>query len=207
MTLVLRRMQVVDIPAVGEIDQLSFNPPWAARSYAFEITESTYSHMCVLEVVQGDEDAEKGSFLRRLRRGFSAPNELNGHIVGYGGLWSIAGEGHISTIATHPDYRGRGWGEILLVGMLEKAIVLNSDYIVLEVRVSNTVAQNLYKKYDFEIQGVKPRYYAKDGEDAYDMRVPLADNLTYIAKIHARFQEIIAQYGLQDLYTPLEEER
>jgi hypothetical protein len=48
MTLALRYMRMSDIPQVVMIDQLSFDPPWSARSYSFEVSESNYSHMLVL---------------------------------------------------------------------------------------------------------------------------------------------------------------
>lgn len=44
----------------------------------------------------------------------------------YGGMWYIAGEAHISTIAVHPKGRGHGWGEILLAGMVRRGIVLEA---------------------------------------------------------------------------------
>src|SRR5690606_20053697 len=115
-----------------------------------------------------------------------------GLVVGYGGLWYIAGEGHISTIATHPDHRGLGYGEILLAAMIQRAITLQAEYIVLEVRVTNTIAQNLYRKYEFEIFGTKPNYYRLDNEDAYDMRLDLTDK-AMIARFKRRFAAIRAQ--------------
>ena len=82
-----------------------------------------------------------------------------GDILGYGGLWKIEGEAHISTIAIHPANRGLGYGEILLAGMFGKALQLNAEFIVLEVRVSNSVAQALYKKYGFNRVARKKNYY------------------------------------------------
>ena len=55
--------------------------------------------------------------------------------------------------------------------MIQQAIRLNAQYVVLEVRVSNTVAQNLYHKYGFKIMATKRGYYQNNKEDAYDMRL------------------------------------
>jgi [ribosomal protein S18]-alanine N-acetyltransferase len=169
MPLTLRYMRLADVPQVVAIDQVSFRPPWSARSYAYEITESTYSHMVVLEDSEGEQPL---SLWQRL---LGTPRDVPRRILGYGGLWNISDEAHISTIASHPAYRGRGLGEIALAGMVVKAIFMRASYIILEVRVSNVAAQNLYKKYAFDVFELKKGYYHSDGEDAYDMRLDLVD--------------------------------
>ncbi|HLU11687.1 MAG TPA: ribosomal protein S18-alanine N-acetyltransferase [Oceanobacillus sp.] len=199
MTLTLRYMRLPDIPAVVAIDRVSFDPAWSARSYSYEVGESTYSHMLVLE--QTEEEKPKQGW-RRLVPNLSANGgDSEGTIVGYGGLWHIMDESHISTIATHPDFRGRGWGEILLAAMIRRSITLKAAYIVLEVRVSNSVAQNLYRKYQFETIAVKKRYYHNNGEDAYDMRLNLENNSEYLGWFENRYQELVTQYQFTDLYS------
>ena len=66
-------------------------------------------------------------------------------------------------------YQRRGIGELLLIACVELAILRNADVVTLEVRVSNTLAQNLYKKYGFEIVGTRKKYYTDDHEDAFIM--------------------------------------
>jgi ribosomal-protein-alanine N-acetyltransferase len=92
-------------------------------------------------------------------------------IVGYGGCWLIAGEAHISTIAVHPDFRGQGLGELLLVGMLQRGIYLGGEYSVLEVRASNNIAQSLYRKYEYKMVGRRKAYYRDNSEDALLMEI------------------------------------
>jgi ribosomal-protein-alanine N-acetyltransferase len=121
-------------------------------------------------------------------------------VLGYGGLWNIVDEAHISTIATHPDYRGRGWGEVLLAAMIRKSMLLQAAYIVLEVRVSNKAAQNLYHKYEFIISGVKTRYYQNNGEDAFDMRLDLLRD-GYQAMFEQRYADLLARHEFVDQYT------
>lgn len=199
MSLTLRYMRLPDIPAVVAIDRVSFDPAWSARSYGYEVGESTYSHMLVLE--QSDAEKPKQGW-RRLVSSLSANGrESEATIVGYGGLWHIMDESHISTIATHPDFRGRGWGEVLLAAMIRRSIALKAAYIVLEVRVSNTVAQNLYRKYQFETLTVKKRYYHNNGEDAYDMRLNLDANREYALWFENRYQELASKYQFTDLYS------
>ncbi|MFO7322930.1 MAG: ribosomal protein S18-alanine N-acetyltransferase [Chloroflexota bacterium] len=197
MSLILRYMTMGDVPQVITIDRLSFDPPWSARSYAYEVSESTYSHMVVLEQTV---EVAPATGLRRLVKNLSGAQQAERQIVAYGGLWHIADEAHISTIATHPAERGRGYGEIVLAGMVRRALTLNAAYVVLEVRVSNTAAQNLYRKHDFQITDVKPRYYHNNGEDAYDMRLMLTDPVMK-QRIEERYASLRAQHRFIDQYT------
>jgi len=93
-------------------------------------------------------------------------------VIGYVGFRFEQAEAHISTIAVHPDWRGRGLGELLLLTAIEKALDLNMHVISLEVRPSNLLAQRLYRKYAFRFTGTQPGYY-RDGENARLMAVDL----------------------------------
>lgn len=196
MSLILRYMRLPDIPEVTVIDQLSFDPSWSARSYQFEVSESNYSYMVVLAQ---SEDKPKAGW-RRIVPALNGAHDGDQRIGGYGGLWNIMGEAHISTIATHPDYRRRGWGEILLAGMIRRGIRLNADYVVLEVRVSNIPAQTLYQKYGFKTVTTKPKYYHSNNEDAYEMRLSL-ENRYYRAHFEERFARLLAQHDVIDQFT------
>jgi [ribosomal protein S18]-alanine N-acetyltransferase len=195
-SLVLRYMRLSDIDDIVAIDRMAFDLPWSDRSYRYEITESTYSHMVTLEY--GDNRRPNG-WWRRLwgRNHQNSPRPI---VAGYGGLWRIMEEAHISTIATHPNWRGRGWGEVLLAGMIRRSMMLGARYVVLEVRVSNTIAQNLYQKYEFQAVALKPQYYRNNNEDAYDMRLNLEDTAMR-ARFDQRFAELQARHGFADLYT------
>ncbi|KXK14340.1 MAG: ribosomal-protein-alanine acetyltransferase [Chloroflexi bacterium OLB15] len=201
MSLTLRYMRNADIPEVMAIEQVSFNPPWTARSYSYEINESTYSHMVALEHSNG-QSAPAG--WKKLLGAIAAQPPANTKIVGYGGLWFISGEGHISTIASHPDMRGHGYGELVFAAMLHRSITLDADYMILEVRVSNVVAQNLYKKYGFRVEGVKPKYYQSNNEDAYDMRLQIRGVRDFVPRFNERYAELLDRHGVIDLYSTAE---
>ncbi len=195
--LTLRYMTPADIAQVVMIDNQSFDPPWSARSYSYEISESSYSHMAVLE---RKSKTPSVNGWRRIFRGLNGQSEGQSQVVAYGGLWNIVDEGHISTIASHPAWRGYSFGEILLAGMVRRAITLGSAYIVLEVRVTNGVAQNLYTKYEFQTTGTKARYYRNNNEDAYEMRLDLHDP-ALIARFQQRYEAIKLRQGFADLYS------
>ncbi|RMG87308.1 MAG: ribosomal-protein-alanine N-acetyltransferase [Chloroflexi bacterium] len=198
MTLTLRYMRLDDVPEVAKIDRQSFSMPWSEQSYRYEVGEAPYSYMVVLEESRTNSTGGLRGIFNRIQG--TSPIQVQRQIVGYGGLWNIADEAHISTIATHPKYRGHGYGALLLAAMVQKSIALHAAYVVLEVRMSNTIAQNLYLKYGFRKVMIKPGYYHDNGEDAYDMRLDLEDEAA-VRHFKARYAEISHRFDLIDDYT------
>lgn len=88
------------------------------------------------------------------------------NVVGYGGMWIIIDEGHITNIAVHPHYRGKGIGDLLLNSMINNCSEKKVKAMTLEVRSSNIAAQNLYTKHGFIPEGRRKKYYEDNGEDA-----------------------------------------
>lgn len=195
----MRHMRLEDIPQVVQIDQVSFPTPWSARTYEFELINRDTSHLVVLEVVNQATPLPTGwrTVLQRLR---GAKPDVASTIVGYGGCWLIAGEAHISTIAVHPDYRGRGLGELLLAGMLQRSVNLKGDYSVLEVRVSNLAAQALYRKYGYITVGRRRGYYRDNAEDAFLMEVRPLDE-TYQHGLNERLKLLRERVQYVDHFT------
>jgi ribosomal-protein-alanine N-acetyltransferase len=77
---------------------------------------------------------------------------------------------------------------------------LNANVVTLEVRASNRIAQELYKKHGFQATGRRPRYYSSDGEDATIMStdnitsMPFQASLQQLKKAHAQeHPEILTQ--------------
>lgn len=160
----LRPMVVADIPAVLAIDRLSFPTPTPEQVFINELTDNNLAHY---QVLTRDEEAGET-------------------VVGFAGFWLIAGEIHISTIAVAPEERRRGRGEWLLLNLLLLACELEPLLVTLEVRRSNTTAQNLYRKYRFAEVGLRRRYYSDTGEDALLMTVDLAAEPGYCAWLVAQ---------------------
>ena len=78
-------------------------------------------------------------------------------------------EGHITNVAVHSDYRGKKIGDELVKSLVNLCKENNIVSMTLEVRVSNVVAQNLYKKYGFKLSGIRKEYYSDNKEDAMIM--------------------------------------
>lgn len=194
---ILRYMQIEDIPQVVALDRIAFPMPWSTRTYEFEISNRDTSHMVVVEVTNSAAQPAQGwrGWVQRLLK-----RSTPGIIVGYGGCWLIAGEAHISTIATHPHYRGQGLGELLLVGMLQRAIELGGEYSVLEVRESNLTAQRLYEKYEYQVEGRRKGYYRDDGEDALLMAIRPLDT-AYAQRLAQRVATLRRRVDFVDQFT------
>ena len=92
-----------------------------------------------------------------------------GEVVGFVGVWIIAGEGDITNIAVSSKYRKLGIASNLLIKLFDVCKTFNCEDITLEVRASNIPAQNLYKKFDFKEEGLRKGYYSDNGEDAIIM--------------------------------------
>lgn len=90
-------------------------------------------------------------------------------VVGYGGMWLILDEGHITNIAVHPDYRGIGIGNEIVKALIRICIAENINALTLEVRKSNLAAIKLYSKFGFVAEGIRKAYYADNHEDAIIM--------------------------------------
>ena len=125
------------------VERLSFKIPWSRES--------------ILEEINGNKYA----------RYFSA--RVGSRIIGYAGMWSVFGEGHITNVAVHPEFRGSGIGSLLMEKLIEIAGSEDITDMTLEVRKSNLTAQRLYKKFGFVEYGFRKAYYADNGEDALIM--------------------------------------
>lgn len=97
-------------------------------------------------------------------------------LIGFSVIYNTKFSTDLLTIGVDPDYQGKKLGSLLLHKTLEKALEIEDLECFLEVRVSNIVAQNLYKKYGFVEVGLRKEYYNpigdEKGEDAYTMHLP-----------------------------------
>jgi len=146
MEYLLRAMTMEDIPQVVNIEKKSFPTPWSAYAFACELCDNQFANYLV--VISSTDPTT---------------------VLGYGGMWFICDEAHITNIAINPSMRGNGLGEMLMEGMVLHAKSKNIIRMTLEVRVSNNSAQKLYKKMKFVSAGIRPGYYVDTNEDALIM--------------------------------------
>jgi len=200
-------MDIQHIPAISAIERESFPSVWPPSAYRREIERNQMAHYIIAKrspaagpprrqrrfpITGVDADESNGILdrLARMIRGqarhFSQEEaeELES-VVGYTGMWLMVEEAHITTIAVDPAYRSEGIGELLLLALLEQAEDLGAGEATLECRISNSIAQRLYRKYTFRDAGIRKRYYSDDGEDALIMTSePLVSSV---------FQQALAQ--------------
>ncbi len=178
---VIDEMTIDDIDEVSRVEQRCFATPWPASAYRRELRYPSQNFYIVLRddpdgpkalstaprsVGTNGEDAGRIPFLTFLRK---PGGRERCPILGFGGMWVLLDEAHITTIGVEPDEQGKGLGEYLFVALLDEAIQRRATWVTLEVRVSNQAAQALYRKYGFTVQGRRPSYYSDNHEDAFIM--------------------------------------
>lgn len=172
-------MQQEDVAEVSQVERRCFTNPWPSSAYRRELRNPDHNYYIVARwrdprgpAPPPAEERSRSplpllSFVRR-----PEPVATKAPILGFGGMWIMLDEAHITTVGVVPEQRGRSLGEYLFVALIEEAQRRRARWVTLEVRVSNTVAQALYEKYGFTQQGVRKRYYSDNGEDAYIMWSP-----------------------------------
>jgi ribosomal-protein-alanine N-acetyltransferase len=156
----IEAMRLEDLDEVQRIEQASFSTPWPSNAYQSELQTNRLASYLVARI--------------------------DDRVVGYGGMWLMVDEAHITTFAVHPAWRRQRIGERLLLAFLDLARDRHAREATLEVRLSNLAARRLYEKYGFRPVGLRPRYYSDNNEDALIMTTePLADT-----RLRARIERL-----------------
>jgi [ribosomal protein S18]-alanine N-acetyltransferase len=136
----IRRLTYADLPQVVAIERRAFTTPWSLAMFVLELSKP--SGVCLAAVVE---------------------TELAGYVVcsRYDTVW------HVMNVAVDPDRRRRGIATALIAALLER--IGDDAQVTLEVRRSNAGALALYERFGFRSAGLRPRYYADNGEDAVIM--------------------------------------
>ncbi len=143
MEYVFRSMLLEDIEQICDIEKEAFPTPWSAEAFYNELMNNQFAYYLILE--------------------------KDGQIIGYGGMWTIMDEAHITNIAIRKPYQGKKLGMKLLGRLQEAAYEIGIRRMTLEVRISNKIAQALYEKMGFYSVGTRKAYYTDNNEDALIM--------------------------------------
>lgn len=130
------------IEGIINISLLSFPTTWSKESYEKEVSNQFARYVVAVK---------------------------DNTVVGYGGMWIIVDEAHITNIAVHPEYRGKGIGSMIVDALIDIARMDGVIAMTLEVRRSNLPAQGLYSKFGFVTEGIRKGYYEDNKEDALIM--------------------------------------
>jgi ribosomal-protein-alanine N-acetyltransferase len=140
--IIFEDMKPGDLPAVIEIEKVSFTTPWSETSFFNELKNP---------------------------RSFQKVAKKGGKVVGYiCGGW-IIDEGHILDVAVDPKYRSLGIASALVSLAIERLREEGCRFVFLEVRDSNEPAKKMYAKFGFEFLGTRKNYYLSPSEDAVIM--------------------------------------
>ena len=147
----VRRARPTDLPEVMAIERECFVEPWDEEVFV-QTLEWTPFHFFV---------ALAGGILR-------------GFVVGCMETTGSATYGHVSNLGVTSAYRGRGLGRVLVARLEQQFIIDGAEGMLLEVRVSNTPAQDFYRRLGYEEAFLLSGYYS-NGEDALVMmkEIPL----------------------------------
>ena len=207
----IRPMTLEDIPQVADIEREAFPTMWPPTPLKKELNNKLARYLVASSPI-AETDGESGeeqpvssletpkAFLQRLFSGVKslvaqpeqvATGDWNEFVVGYVGVWFMADEAHITSIAVREEFRGRGLGELLMLGTMEMAMARRAQRVTLEARVSNFPAHALYEKYGFTKEGIRRRYYADNHEDAVIMTVERIRSPEY----QQLFQELVDSFS------------
>ncbi|NNC81390.1 MAG: ribosomal protein S18-alanine N-acetyltransferase, partial [Acidimicrobiales bacterium] len=135
----LRLATAHDVHAIMAVDRAVYPTPWSEGMTRDQVSGPARAHVVI---------------------------EADGLVVAHAGLLFMADEGHISTIAVHPNMQRRGLASALLLALLRAAMTAGCRAVTLEVRSGNDAAMALYRRFGLAPAGVRRGYYADTGEDA-----------------------------------------
>ena len=138
---VVRKMITSDLNEIEKIENACFKHPYTRKDLEYELLENPITHLYTAIV--------------------------DNEIVGFIDFQITFNSSSIAQIAVKESFRRKGIANLLL-GQMLKDLESQEDqveFITLEVRKSNEVAQKFYKKHKFELITTKKAYY-DDGEEA-----------------------------------------
>jgi ribosomal-protein-alanine N-acetyltransferase len=155
LTVVVQPMRRRHVRSVLRIEQQVYPRPWSSSLFLSELA------------------------LRSTRAYYVA--RVGRELVGYAGLMMTLDEAHVTTIAVDPRRHRSKIGTRLLLVLAREAIARGATALTLEVRMSNTAAQDMYRRFGFGPVGVRKNYYQEVNEDALVMWAHEVDQPAYVA--------------------------
>ncbi len=137
----IRPMLASDIETVAKLQRESFSKieTWSPQSYVTELSNKSAAYRVAVH---------------------------NERVVGFGGIWTVMDEVHVTILGVALAYRGNRIGDLLLSELLVTSWDMGATRATLEVRETNEAAQKLYAKYGFVHVAIRKAYYSDNGENA-----------------------------------------
>ncbi len=144
-------MQPDDLDEVMVIERAAFRHPWSPELFRRELEHDWSTILVAVEPLT------------------SASGKGSERIIAFLIFWLVHDEVHILNVAVLPEHRRKGIARLLMLETEKRAYAASAALMTLEVRRSNTAALDLYREFDYRAVGIRPNYYADEGEDAIVM--------------------------------------
>lgn len=141
-TLRFETLSELHIPQILPIEAVANSAPWSEQAFRNELGERS------------------GTFLVAI---------VDGSVVGYGGIWMVIDEAHVTTVAVAESHQRQGIGRRLMIELLHRAKAAGMTCSTLEVRAGNEGAIRLYEQLGYVIAARRKGYYPDNREDAIVM--------------------------------------
>jgi [ribosomal protein S18]-alanine N-acetyltransferase len=157
-TLTTETMRRRHLRKVLEIEEQLYPRPWTHHTFVSELSQMRAGNRYYLVAYVGDT------------------------MVGYAGLMFSADDAHVTNIAVDLAWQGRGVATEMMLDLVLLAHDRGCVAMTLEVRHTNVVAQNLYRRFGFVPAGVRKRYY-ENTDDAIVMWAHGVDTPEFMERI------------------------
>lgn len=205
---VVRPMEERDLLQCAEIERDAFPALFPPTSFRRELNNKMARYLIATRVYENKADSVSDDpsvdgdqplvsrLLNNIRRQRNSVWRVGQEfVVGFVGTWYMVDEAHIVAIGVRTEHRGKGIGELLLISAIEQALNLDARVVTLEVRVSNSAAINLYKKFGMTEQGVRKGYYTDNREDALILSTSQIHSPNYSKHLNMLIQSHIHRWG------------
>jgi ribosomal-protein-alanine N-acetyltransferase len=132
--MVIRPLTLEDLDRVVALEAANQPAPWSEGVFRDELSAENRVYLAA------DEDG----------------------VVGFGGVMLVDDEAHVTNLLVEPEWRGRGIGVELMLGLIDAALQEGARHITLEVRSENEAARTLYARLGLAPVGVRKGYYGDD---------------------------------------------
>jgi ribosomal-protein-alanine N-acetyltransferase len=132
--MVIRPLTVDDLDLVVALEAANQPAPWSEGVFRDELAAENRVYLAA------DEDG----------------------VVGFGGVMLVGDEAHVTNLLVDPEWRGRGIGLELMLGLIAAGLSDGARHLTLEVRSKNEAARGLYARLGLAPVGVRQGYYGDD---------------------------------------------
>lgn len=163
----LRAMRPVDVDVLLLYESELFgSEAWSRHGYLEELADTELRYYLVAEEVA--EEVAK-SITGDVAEDAGEATAGSG-LLGSAGLMTVAETAQILTVGVLPAARRRGIGGLLVRALVAEAVRRRAEEVLLEVRMDNAAARQLYLDEGFQVIGTRRGYYDHGRIDAVVMR-------------------------------------